>query len=176
MTADNRSALKLILNQEADLALLIEPPADLVEAGIAYELLYPIEFLAAFPPRHRLARDSKATLAKLIDEPLVVGNSNTVARKLLEQAAFRLGKREPLQIAAETDNSAVTLSCVRAGFGIGIFAGIADGPLTNGLAIRSVAKDMGSVQVVAAYRKGRILSSAAKDLLEVLRQRSPVEA
>lgn len=169
MTADNRAAQQCVLNNQADIALFIEPPPDLVAEGLAYERLYPIDYLAALPPRHRLARRSELTLADVMHEPLVTGNQNTVGRKLLEQAAFRLGKREPLQIVVETDNSAVTLACVRAGLGIGIIAGRLDGQLTKGLVTRSLAREMGQVQVVAAHRAGRQLPRIAEALVEFLR-------
>jgi DNA-binding transcriptional LysR family regulator len=73
-----------------------------------------------------------------------------------------------LRIAAETDNSATTLACVQAGLGIGIIAGNMRGYLTKGLPCRSLTKEMGQVQIVAAYRAGRQLSSPALEFLELL--------
>ena len=130
--------------------------------------LYPIQYLVAFPPRHRLTRLPTLTLADVMDEPLIIGNPNTVGRKLLEQATFRLGKRDPLHIVAETDNSAVTIACVRAGMGIGIIAGRLDSQLTKGITVRSLAREMGQVHVVAAHRAGRQLPHVADTLLKFL--------
>jgi len=169
MTADNRVAQEFLLEDKADLALLIEPPKDIVAHGIVCERLYPIGYLAAFPPKHRLSKNENFTLQALAKEPLVVGNPNTVVRRMLEQAFFRLGINSPLRIAAETDNSAITLACVRAGIGIGIIAGRPDGNLTRGIKTRSLTKELGQVHVVAAYRKGRQLTNALKTLLDRLR-------
>jgi len=71
MTADNRVAQELLLEDKADLALLIEPPKDIVAHGIVWEKLYPIGYLAAFPPKHRLGKNENFTLQALVNEPLV---------------------------------------------------------------------------------------------------------
>jgi len=65
MTADNRVAQELLLEDKADLALLIEPPKDIVAHGIVPEKLYPIGYLAAFPPKHRLSKNETLTLQAL---------------------------------------------------------------------------------------------------------------
>ena len=168
LTADNRAAQECVLNNQADLALFIEPPPDLVAEGLVLQRLYPIQYLAALPLRHRLTRLPALTLADVMNEPLIIGNPNTVGRKLLEQATFRLGKRDSLRIVAETDNSAVTIACVRAGLGIGIIAGRLDGQLTKGITARSLATEMGQVHVVAAHRAGRQLPQVAVTLLKFL--------
>ena len=71
--------------------MVIEPPKDMVIEGIDYEILYPIEYLVALPPRHPLIRKQKLKLADLLDENLIVGSPHTIGRKQLEQALFRLG-------------------------------------------------------------------------------------
>lgn len=170
MTADNRDAQQRLLHDHADLALMIEPPADLVAPGIETQALYAIEYLAAFPRRHPLAKKANFSVDDLIDKPLILGNTNTVGRRMLEDAFFRRGFRQPLNIVAETDNSAITLACVRAGMGIGIVAGISTGVLTKALVTRSLSKELGLVQVVAAIRSGRVFPDFVNDLLMALRQ------
>lgn len=91
MTADNRAAQGFVLDGKADMALMIEPPLDIMAQGITCERLYPIDYLAAFPARHRLIRKPDLTLHDLVDEPLIVGNPDTTGRRMLEQACFRLG-------------------------------------------------------------------------------------
>ena len=169
ITADNITAQQRVLEGEADLALLIEPPPELLRQGISTEQLYGIEYLAILPPRHRLRRNESLSLADLLSEPLIVGNRNTVGRQLLEQAVFRLGENSKLNVAAETDNSAATIACVRAGMGIGVIAGQPDGQLTRHVAARSLAEDIGRVRVVAAYKKGRQLTGAVKTLIALLK-------
>ena len=170
MSADQRSAQHTVLNNEADLALFIEPPSELVQQGLTIERLYPIDFIAVFPPRHRLIKRARVTVADLLDEKVVVGNSNTIGRRFLDHATFRVGRREPLRIVAETDNSAVTIACVRSGLGIGIIAGQTDGQLTKGLVTKSLVEEIGQVQVVVAYRTGRILPTIARSMIEHLSQ------
>lgn len=168
MTADNRTSQAYVLEGKADVALMIEPPPSMRTDGITYQRLYTIEYLAVFPKRHRLARKSMLRLADLAGEPLIVGNSNTVGRQLLEQAVVRLDLTEQLRIVAETDNSASTVACVRAGMGVGFIAGRSDGNLTRPLACRSLAEEIGQVFVVAAYRQGRQLTRALTEMLRLL--------
>lgn len=169
-TADNASAQQIVLSGKADLALLIEPSASLIAPGLTCERLYPIEYLVALPPRHRLCRKDSISLADLTEEGLIVGNPGTIGRKMLEQARFRLGITAPLRIVAETDNSAVTIACVRSGLGVGVIASRPNGYLTKQVATRSMANEIGQVHVVAAYREGRILTNALRTLIELIRQ------
>jgi DNA-binding transcriptional LysR family regulator len=106
----------------------------------------------------------------LTEEALIVGNLNTIGRKMLEQARFRLGITAPLRIVAETDNSAITIACVRSGLGIGIIASRSHGNLTKNVTTRSIANEIGQVHVVAAYREGRILTNALRTLLKLVSQ------
>ncbi|MCC6511554.1 MAG: LysR family transcriptional regulator [Pirellulaceae bacterium] len=170
ISADNAIAQEFILKGKADLALLIEPSQSMLAPGIAYERLYPIEYLVAFPPRHRLSRQASVTIADLMNEPLILGNPNTIVRKMFEQACFRLGINEPLRIVAETDNSAITIACVQSGIGVGIIASRPKGNLTKHVVTRSISNEIGQVHVVAAYRKGRIPTKVLQTLLDLLRE------
>lgn len=170
ITADNATAQQFVLSGKADLALLIEPSQSMIEPGIDYQRLYPIEYLVAFPPRHRLSRQSTITIQQLTQEPLILGNPNTIVRKMFEQARFRLGINEPLRIVAETDNSAVTIACVQAGLGVGVIASRPGGNLTKRVTTRSLASEIGQVHVVAAFRKGRIPTKALQTLLDLFRE------
>ena len=91
MSADNATAQDFVLEGKADLALLIEPSQSMIQSELTYERLYPLEYLVAFPRRHPLIRQSKVTIADLIDEPLILGNPNTIVRQMFDQARFRLG-------------------------------------------------------------------------------------
>ncbi len=170
MTSDNQTAQNFVLEGKADVALLIEPPPAILAKGLTCERLYPIEYLAVLPARHRLGKLPEVSLADLVAEPLILGNQNTVGRQQLEQAVFRLGLNQPLSVVAETDNSAVTVACVRAGMGVGVIAGKHDGNLTRHVTTRSLAKDLGIVHIVAAYRTGRSLTQVVHRLLGLLKQ------
>ena len=122
------------------------------------------------PARHRLVKQAELTLADIVGEPLILGNKNTVGRQQFEQAIFRLGLTQPLTVVAETDNSAVTVACVRAGIGVGIIAGKHGGNLTRHVTTKSLAKDLGTVNIVAAYRTGRLHTKVVRQLLDLLKQ------
>ena len=168
--ADNVTAQQWILDKHVDVAFLIQPPRESLDSAIHCEPLYPLEYLVALPPRHRLARQSTIALADLIDEPIIIGSGHTIGRRQIEQAHFRLGIAKPLRVVIETDNSAVTIACVRAGLGVGMIAGRPGGQLTSTVKTRSIAEDVGRVNVVAAYRKGRLLTGALQTLLDRIRQ------
>jgi DNA-binding transcriptional LysR family regulator len=170
LTADNTAAQEYVLRGKADVALLIEPSPSMLESGITYERLYPIEYLAAFPRRHRLSRQTSVSIEELSREPLILGNPNTIVRQMFDQARFRLGINNPLKVVAETDNSAITIACVQAGIGVGIIAGRQSGDLTKKVVTRSVSRDLGLVYVVAAYRKGRIPTKSIETLLNLCRE------
>ena len=170
MTSDNQMAQNFVLEGKADVALLIEPPPAILAKGITCERLYPIEYLAVLPARHRLVKQAELTLADIVGEPLILGNKNTVGRQQFEQAIFRLGLTQPLTVVAETDNSAVTVACVRAGIGVGIIAGKHGGNLTRHVTTKSLAKDLGTVNIVAAYRTGRLHTKVVRQLLDLLKQ------
>lgn len=174
MAADNREAQRLVTEGAADLALMIEPSPEMLSGGVTCCRLYPIEYLAALPPRHRLGRKPSGrpfamSLTELACEPLIVGTPNTTGRRMLDQAWFRLGIATPPRVVTETDNSAITIACVRAGLGVGVIAGNPRGHLTRHVTTRSLAADLGQVHVVAAYRQGRQLSQVLSAVLEMIR-------
>jgi DNA-binding transcriptional LysR family regulator len=109
-------------------------------------------------------------LADLIAHPLIVGHSETYGRHLLDQALHRDGLDGRLLVAAETDNSAFTCALVRAGGGIGVIAGRADGMLTHGLAVRSLQRSLGQIWIVFARQAGRQPTAAVRTLMELIRE------
>jgi DNA-binding transcriptional LysR family regulator len=170
MSADNATAQEFVLSGKADLAILIEPSQSMVESELTYERLYPLEYLVAFPRRHPLSRQSTIAIADIIQEPLILGNPNTIVRQMFDQARFRLGINEPLRLVAETDNSAITIACVQAGMGVGIIASRPNGNLTKHVITKSLSSEIGLVHVVAAHRKGRIPTKALTKLLSLFRE------
>lgn len=168
MHSDNRTAQQRVLDKEADLALLLEPPPSLARPGLVYERLYSLDAVAVLPQAHRLAKVADLSLADLISEPLIVGNSDTVGRQILEHALLRQGLLSQMRIAVETDNSAASIACARAGLGIGIIAGKIDGGLLQQVAARSLTSELGRTHVVVAIREGRQPTKLLSRLLEVL--------
>jgi DNA-binding transcriptional LysR family regulator len=170
---DDRTAQRLIVAGEADLALTLEPSPGRLDEAVAQERAYQVQCLAIIPKTHPLARKRALRLADVVSFPLVVGRPETHIRDLLNQALHREGLRERLQLAAETDNSASTIACVRAGIGVGIVAGQADGFLSGGLATRSLRRQLGHAWIVFLWKKGRRLTSAHATLMRLVREETP---
>jgi DNA-binding transcriptional LysR family regulator len=169
MNADNHLSQQLVADGQADIALMIQPPAELEHTGLKYIRLYKIDQFAALPAKHPLLlRKSRITIANLEHEPLIVGNSNTIGRKMFEQAWFRQGIQSPMRIVVETDNSAVTMACVRVGMGIGVLAGTLRGMLTEWAETRSLSDELGFVYVSAVIQNGRQITPHLQGLLDRL--------
>ncbi len=169
MTANNSEAQELVKKQTVDIAMLIEPSKQTLLDGLTSERMYAIEYLAVIPSRHRLAKQSKLKVTDLLAEPLVVGSPNTIGRQLLDHAIFRLGLNTKVKVAVETDNSAITIACVRAGIGIGIIAGKRDGNLMKQVTTRPLLDELGKVHVAAITRAGWQPTQAIRTLLHLIR-------
>jgi DNA-binding transcriptional LysR family regulator len=165
-------AASLVATGEADLALTLQPLRDVGEPRVRIERAFPIEFLAIFPRRHPLARRARLTLEDLLAYPLVVGHSGTFSRQLFEQALYRRGLGHLPRIVAETDSSAFTAACVRAGMGVGLIAGRPDGFLCQGLASRSLREELGEAWIVFLLQRGKLPSRPLEALIEAIRGRA----
>lgn len=167
---DNITAEELIAADEADLGLTLAPPPQTEQQGFTYEKAYSVEFLALTPPDHPFAGRSRLRLRDLVRYPLVVGHHGTNSRRVLEEALHREELLDQAQIAVETDNSAFTAACVRAGLGVGIVAGRGGGPITKDLAGISLRNQLGNARIVFIWKAGRILSQGVLDLIEDIKQ------
>ena len=165
---DNRAAAAKVAAGEADLGLTLEPDADSENRAVTYERAYQIEGLALIPPGHPLAANPKPRLADLVKYPLIVGHRDTYGRHLLEQALHRDGLLGRLTVAAETDNSAFTTACVRAGMGVGVVAGRPDGMLCQGLVVRSLRRPLGQTWIAFARQAGRHPTAAVRALMRLV--------
>jgi DNA-binding transcriptional LysR family regulator len=105
-----------------------------------------------------------------VAHPVVVGEPDTHIRHLLDEALHREGLRERLQLAAETDNSAATIACVRAGMGFGIVAGRMHGVLSRDLVTRSLRRQLGHAWIVFLWKRGRQLGTAVQTLMALIRE------
>jgi DNA-binding transcriptional LysR family regulator len=168
MHADNVRAQELIDAGEADLAVLLEPPPERRSPRLEFRLAYAIEYLAVFPPRHPLARKKRLRLSDLLAQPLLVGHSETFVRKALEFAVHQRGAPAALQVVVETDNSALTIACVRQGMGVGVIAGREGGELLGGLPVRSLRSTLGEARIVVAHKRGLLLPAAMAELIAAI--------
>ena len=165
---NDRVAAQMVLAGEADLALALEPGHDKVSKLVHVEPAYFVEFLAIYKKNHPLVRVKKLTLRELVKYELVVTTVGTHGRNALDHALHR--ERLKARIAAETDNSGFTISCVRAGLGVGILAGVGDGELCRRLETRSLKHQLGRCQIVFMWKSGRRLTPALQSLVDAVRQ------
>jgi DNA-binding transcriptional LysR family regulator len=108
-------------------------------------------------------------LADLASYPLIVGHARTYGRQLLQQAFHHEGLLERVQIVAETDTSAFTIACVRAGMGIGVVAGRARGFLSRELVARSLAPLLGQAWIAFLWKRGKQLTITVQTLMQLIR-------
>jgi DNA-binding transcriptional LysR family regulator len=168
----DKAAEELILSGEADLALTLESGPGLVGRAVYSERAYRIDYLAVFPKRHPLARKKSISLADLAAHPLIVGHAKTYGRQLLEQALHHDGLLEKIQIVAETDTSAFTIACVRAGLGIGVVAGRPSGILSRDLVTRSLAAHLGQAWIAFLWKRGKHLTPTVQTLIRLIREQA----
>lgn len=166
---DAATATQLVHDGDADLALTVEPDQGLLGDAIDVTPAYDVTYLAVAQAGHSLSNRKTVRLAELVGEPLVVGRGASPSRRLLEEALRREGIDAALNVAAETDNSAYTAQCVRAGLGVGVMAGRLSGALTEGLVARDLTPHMGRARIVFLAKAGRILPGSAETLMATVR-------
>jgi DNA-binding transcriptional LysR family regulator len=167
---DNKTAERLILAEEADLGMTLEPGPNSARTEFTYDEAYTIEYLAVVPTNHPLAKRRSLKLKDLVAYPLVVGHEQTAGRRVLDEALHREGLLQQANVAVETDNSAFTATCVRAGMGVGILAGKSDGLLTRDLVGLSLKKQLGNARIVFLWRSGRHLTRATRSLIQLIKE------
>jgi len=165
----DKAAEELIVSGEADLALSLESGPGLVSSAVVTQRAYQNDYLAVFPKRHPLARKRSLRLTDLAAYPLIVGHGRTYGRQLLDQAFHHEGLLERVQIVAETDTSAFTIACVRAGMGIGVVAGRAAGLLARDLVTRSLAPHLGQAWIAFLWKRGKHLTATVQALVQFIR-------
>ena len=171
---DNRTAQELIASGGADLALMLRPGPGGAHDALTIETVYTVDYLAVVPRRHPLARKRRWRLGDIVSYPVIIGHSGTHVRQLFEQALHRESLSDQLQVAVETDNSAFTIACVKAGMGIGVVAGVPDGELCHKLRLESLRDELGTAKIVCQWKRGRHLSASMARLVQILRDlRSP---
>jgi DNA-binding transcriptional LysR family regulator len=165
---DPAATERAILDEEADLALLLDPePGRLGPQGVL-EPAYELDLLAVMRRGDPLARRRALRLRDLAEATILAGHPGTHGRQLLDAALHREGIR--VRMAVETDNSAAVLACVRAGMGVGIVAGRPDGFLARGLVTRRLRAELGPARIMFLRKKGRRAPRALETLMRLIRE------
>ncbi len=165
--AHDRRAEDLLLADEADLALALEPNLQTASDQIHYEPAYTVEFLAVARRNHPYIQSRQNSLNELVKHELIVTTRGTHGRDALDDALHR--QDLTANITVETDNSAFTFTCVAAGMGVGILAGRSDTELSKRLVTRSLSKHLGNRRIVLMWRRGRILSDSMCHMIDCIK-------
>jgi len=165
---NEQRAEELLLSDEADLAMTLEPGLKQASPYLHYEPAYTVEFLAVAKKTHAYANTRSKSLRELAKHDLIVTTTGTHGRDALDQAFHREGLKA--SIVVETDNSAFTIACVSAGMGVGILAGRAGGELCRKLHTRSMNKHFGHRRISWMWRKGRQLTEPMLELIDAIKQ------
>ncbi|MEM7561055.1 MAG: LysR substrate-binding domain-containing protein, partial [Planctomycetota bacterium] len=164
---NEQRAEELILADEVDLALALEPGPKKSSPRIHYEPAYTVEFLAIAKKNHPFMKSRRHSLRDLAEHDLIASVEGTHGRDALDQALHR--EELAANIVAETDNSAFTIACAAAGMGVGILAGQPTGRLSKQLATVSLSKQLGRRKIVLMWRKGRLLSEPMLELIDLIK-------
>jgi len=167
--SDSRDAEPLVANGDVDMALTLEPGPGYAGKAVTLEPAYDIDYLLIAPPRHPLGQKRRVHPADLAKYPLVVPHQDTYSRHLVDQMLHQHGLTDSARIVVETANSAFTAACVRAGLGVGMIAGQANGPLCKGLVVHSLACWLGQARIVFVRRRGAHLSPILRQLSDTIR-------
>src|SRR5687767_5274911 len=161
-----QTVLSLVRAEEVDFGI---GGFERVDADMSLSPLYSDRLVAVMPRQHPLARRDKLTLEDLVGVPLVVMDSQSSVRALVEQAYFEAGK--VLVPAYEVTYMTTALGLVRAGEGVSLLPSTAhEVQMLAGLASRPFAGRRLERTIVVVRKSGRTLSPAAEGFIEVLRE------
>jgi DNA-binding transcriptional LysR family regulator len=157
------------LKGTTDISLMMMPvPEDL----FSYVTISKEEILIALPPNHNLSKttSSKINLAALKDEPFVLLKQNQklhqIAVDLCKQAGFKP------RVILESENIETAHALVTAGMGVSFIPDTL--PLSSTFSKQpkyfSIEGFSTTREMVVAYRKGRYLSRAANEFINVMKE------
>jgi DNA-binding transcriptional LysR family regulator len=162
---------------EANVGFTLESgPAIPCSASVVYEAAGEVDYLLVAPPRHSVLRGKSLALKQIVEHPLVLGEPVAYSRRRVQEVLYRYGMLDDLRIAVETSSDEYTLSCVRAGLGIGITIGAGQGPLYAGIRARSLRRWFGTARVGFLWKKGAHVPPLERELAQAIAARLPKRA
>jgi DNA-binding transcriptional LysR family regulator len=158
-----------VLHDEADVAFTLEPGPDQPPSpALAYEPAGEVDYLLTTPPRHPLVSRRDFHLRRIVEFPLVLGEAGAYSRHRVQEVFHRFNLADAMVIAVETSSDEYTLSCVRAGLGVGITVGIPHGHLYRGLGVRSLRRWFGPARVGFLWKRGAHVPPAQRELAQAI--------
>jgi DNA-binding transcriptional LysR family regulator len=128
-----------------------------------------LDYLLVTPPKHPLLRPRVLDLDHIVEHPLVLGEPVAYSRRRVQEVLHRYDLTDKLQLAVETSSDEYTLSCVRAGLGVGITVGSGRGHLYRGLGVRSLRRWFGTARLGFLWKRGAFIAPAQRELAQAIR-------
>jgi DNA-binding transcriptional LysR family regulator len=158
-----------VLSGEADVGFTLEPGPDIPCAtAVVYEPAGEVDYLLVTPPRHPLLRMRPLRLPHVARYPLVLGEPAAYSRRRVQEILHRHDLIRSVAVAVETSSDEYTLSCVRAGLGVGITIGTGQGNLYRDLGVRSLSRWFGTARVGFLWKRGAYLPPAQRELARAI--------
>lgn len=158
-----------ILSGEVDVGLTLEQgPESPRSPAVVYEPAGELDYLLVTPPRHALLRRRALDLRHIVEHPLVLGEPVAYSRRRVQEILHRYDLTNALRLAVETSSDEYTLSCVRAGLGVGITVGSGRGHLYRGLGVRSLRRWFGTARLGFLWKRGAFIAPAQRELAKAI--------
>jgi DNA-binding transcriptional LysR family regulator len=158
-----------ILSGEVDVGLTLEQgPESPRSSAVVYEQAGELDYLLVTPPRHALLRRRALDLRHVVEHPLVLGEPVAYSRRRVQEILHRYNLTSALRLAVETSSDEYTLSCVRAGLGVGITVGSGRGHLYRGLGVRSLRRWFGTARLGFLWKRGAFIAPAQRELAKAI--------
>ena len=158
----------LLKDDVVELAMFSRKPKT---AGLVYESFATSAMVAAAPAGHPLVKKKTVSLKELVREPLVLREPESAGGELVR--SYLSHKKLPANVAMELSSHEAIRVAVAEGFGLTV---IARRWLENELALKQIAiLNVPALKLAIhhgiVYREGRVLSHAARNFLQFLRDR-----
>jgi DNA-binding transcriptional LysR family regulator len=154
-----------IASGEADLGFTLEPgPDNPCGSAVVYEPAGEVDYLLVAPRGHRLVRARALALRQIVEHRLVLGEAAAYSRRRVEEVLHRHDLTSAVKLAVETSSDEYTLSCVRAGLGVGITVGTGRGQLYRDLGVRSLRRWFGTARLGFMWKRGARVLEAQRAL------------
>jgi DNA-binding transcriptional LysR family regulator len=158
-----------VLGGTADVGLTLEPGPGDPRLTAIYEPAGEVDYLLVTPPRHPLLRRRVLHLRHIIGYRLVLGDAVAYSRHRVQEVLHRHGLEQVASVAVETSSDEYTLSCVRAGLGVGITIGTGRGHFYRGLGVRVLRRWFGTARVGFLWKRGAHVPLLQRELADAIR-------
>ena len=160
-----------IARGEADIGFTLEPRPDAPYAReVAYEPAASVDYLLVAPRQHPLFRRKPLQLVSITQFPLVLGIAESYSRHRVQEILQRYDLGHDLNVAVETTSDEYTLSCVRAGLGVGLMVGTGHGHFYRGLGVRSLRRWFGAARIGFLWKQGAHVPPAQRALSRAIQE------